>query len=305
MAEGFGRRLARPGVRVWSAGTRPAGVNPEAVRAMAEAGVDIAGQASKDLAGVPLDVIDTVVTLCGDAAESCPVLPRSVLRIHWPLADPARARGSQEEVRAAFRSARDEIGARVAGLMAAASGEEPFPLLSKARVYDGGSVVKVDRERVALPGGAVADLEIIHHPGASAVVPLHGDGTVTLIRQYRHAAGGYILEVPAGKLDAGEHPDSCARREVEEEAGLRAGRLHRLGSIYTTPGFTDEVIHLYAAADLVPTRQALEHDEVIEVLRLPFARTLDMVASNEIRDSKTACALYRADFELRAGRLKP
>src|SRR5262249_9524982 len=113
----------------------------------------------------------------------------------------------------------------------------PDPLRLSRRVAYRGKILTVNMDRVALPNGREVDLEFIEHPGAAAVVPLHADGTVTLIRQFRYATGGYILEVPAGKLDPGETPEQCARREVEEEAGVRAGALHPLGAIWTTPGF--------------------------------------------------------------------
>src|SRR5262249_23665782 len=129
--------------------------------------------------------------------------------------------------------------------------------LSTERVYTG-RLLKVDRDRVRLPNGAETDLEMVRHPGASAVVPFITPDEVLLIRQFRYAAGGFILEVPAGTLHPGEPPDACARREVEEESGYRAGRLEPLGSILTTPGFTDEVIHLFAAHDLVRSAQRLD-----------------------------------------------
>ena len=166
-------------------------------------------------------------------------------------------------------------------------GAEPRPI-------EGGFRVVVSRERVTLPNGREMLIDIVHHPGAAAVVPFTGDGEVALIRQYRHAAGGTILEVPAGKLDAGEPPEECAARELAEEAGFRAGRLVALGSIWTTPGFTDEVIHLFAAFDLVRVASRPEDDEVIEVVRVPLDRALDLVWSGELRDAKSALALIHA-----------
>jgi len=161
--------------------------------------------------------------------------------------------------------------------------------------------IEVSRERVTLPNGRVAQLDIVHHPGAAAVVPFVSADDVLLIRQFRHAAGGTILEVPAGKLDPGDTPESCAARELEEEAGRRAGRLEKLGWIFTTPGFSDEVIHLFAAfeLELVPTRH--EDDEVIEVVRLPFAEALELVWRGELPDAKSAMALVHAARHL--GRL--
>jgi ADP-ribose diphosphatase len=166
-----------------------------------------------------------------------------------------------------------------------------------------GKFFDIVRDEVELPGGKTADLEVLRHPGASAVVPLHPDRTVTLIRQYRYAADSYILEVPAGKLDPGESPESCAAREVIEEAGVRAGRLHPLGWIFTTPGFTDEKIHLFAATDLTPAAQSLDDDEVIEVVRMPLAEALRLAAIGGIRDGKSLCCLYRLQQEVETGRL--
>jgi arsenate reductase len=117
MAEGFARALAPPGVEVMSAGVEAHGLNPRAVAVMAEAGVEIGGQTSKTLAEVPVDEIDTVITLCGDAAERCPAFPGAVLREHWPLEDPAGAKGSEEAVLEVFRSVRDEVKRRVRALL--------------------------------------------------------------------------------------------------------------------------------------------------------------------------------------------
>jgi len=165
-----------------------------------------------------------------------------------------------------------------------------------------GRSISVWAEEVALPNGQRVTLDIVRHPGAAAVVPFVSHDDVLLIRQFRHAAGGNILEVPAGKLDAGEDPAVCAARELEEEAGQRAGRLEHLGEIWTTPGFTDERIHLFAAFDLAAVAQRLEDDEVIEVLRVPFAHALEMVWQGELRDAKSALALLHAARRL--GRLR-
>jgi len=154
--------------------------------------------------------------------------------------------------------------------------------------------VEVDRQTVRLPNGRSVELDIVRHPGASAVVPFVSDDEVLLIRQYRHAVGGNILEVPAGKLDPGDTPDACAHRELEEEAGMRAGRMVALGSVFTTPGFTDELIHLYAAFDLEEVGTRHEADEVIEVLRVSLAEALELVWSGALRDAKSALALLHA-----------
>jgi len=165
---------------------------------------------------------------------------------------------------------------------------------AKSEPIQGGFRVVVSRERAALPNGREMLIDIVHHPGAAAVVPFTGDGEVALIRQYRHAAGGTILEVPAGKLDSGELPEQCAARELAEEAGFRADRIVALASIWTTPGFTDEVIHLFAAFDLERCSSRPEDDEVIEVIRVPLEYALDLVWRGELRDAKSALALIHA-----------
>ncbi len=169
-------------------------------------------------------------------------------------------------------------------------------------IYDG-RVVKLSLERVRLPNGNETELEVIHHPGASAVLPLVNDREVLLIRQHRHCAGGAILEVPAGKLDAGESPDVCALREVEEETGYRAGRLIPLGWIWTTPGFTDEKIYLFAATNLTPGRQKLDPDEVLEVECVDLEDALKRAATGDIHDAKSIATLFRADRARREGNL--
>jgi ADP-ribose pyrophosphatase len=173
--------------------------------------------------------------------------------------------------------------------------------VSERRVYDG-RVVKVNLADVTLPSGGEVQLEIVRHPGAACVVPFASDDEVLLIDQFRFAAGGTIWEIPAGKLDVpGEPPEACAARELEEEAGRRAGRLERLGSILTTPGFTDEVIHLFAAFDLEEVPQRLDDDEEIHVVARPFDEALRMVWDGRIRDAKSCLALLHAAHHL--GRL--
>ncbi|MEZ5331677.1 MAG: NUDIX hydrolase [Thermoanaerobaculia bacterium] len=172
--------------------------------------------------------------------------------------------------------------------------------MSARTVYDG-SVLRLEVEEVRLPNGAVVELELIRHRGAAAVVPLDADGEVLLVRQYRHAANGsWLLEVPAGKLEGGEPPAECARRELEEEAGARAGRLDALGWIWTTPGFTDERIWLFLARDLEMVPPAPEADEALEVVRMPFAELVRMALDGTLTDGKTICAVLRAAERLNA-----
>lgn len=172
--------------------------------------------------------------------------------------------------------------------------------LGERIVYDG-RVVKVGLADIGLPSGRNVELEIIRHPGASAILPFLGPDEVLLLDQYRFAADDQLWEVPAGKLDPGEPPEVCAARELEEEAGRSAGRLEHLVSVFTTPGFTDEVIHLYAAYDLSEVPQQLEPDELIRVVPTPFDEAVRMVFDGRIRDAKSALAILHA--ARRSGRL--
>lgn len=172
-----------------------------------------------------------------------------------------------------------------------------MPSSSIREVYRG-RVVRLVVESITLPNGHALDLEIVRHPGASAIVALTADDEVLLVRQFRHAVGGYIYEVPAGKLD-GQAPEVCAARELTEEAGVVAGSLEKIGAIVTTPGFSDEVIHLYLGEGLRDAQQALEPDEVLTVERVPFDTALRMCARGEIRDAKSMCALMLADLRRR------
>lgn len=175
--------------------------------------------------------------------------------------------------------------------------------MSSRVVYRGRSIT-VTVDEVVLPNGRHVELDLVRHPGASAVVPFATEHDVLLIHQFRHAAGGTIWEVPAGKLD-GDPPAVCARKELEEEAGRRAGRLEKLGSIWTTPGFTDEVIHLFAAFDLEPVPERHEPDEVIRVVQMPLVRALEMVWDGELRDAKSALALVHAARRCGLLRMQP
>lgn len=177
--------------------------------------------------------------------------------------------------------------------------------LESRRVYTG-RVVRLDVDTVRFPDGSTGELEIIRHPGAAAIVPCASDPqtdpdpTILLIRQYRYAAGGLLWEIPAGTLDPGEDPETCARRELLEETGVMAGRLQRLTSIWTTPGFTDEVIHVYLASGLTAGTPSRERDEFIEVVPQPLSQVLARIRDGEVRDAKTVVAiLYMAGFVLK------
>lgn len=176
-------------------------------------------------------------------------------------------------------------------------------LISSRPVYQG-RIVDLRIDTVRLPDGSSGEMEMIRHSGAAAVVPVR-DGPeleVLLVRQYRYAADGYILEVPAGRPDQpGEPWDRCAARELEEETGFRPGSLEHLTTIFTTPGFTDERIHLFLARDLREGTAARDADEFMEVEWIPLARALDLVRSGAISDAKTICALSVAALHLAAG----
>jgi len=168
-------------------------------------------------------------------------------------------------------------------------------LLSSRRLYTG-RVLNLDLDTVRFPDGSVGELEMIRHPGASAVVPFVDDPRannpgVIMIRQFRHAAGSYVWEIPAGRLEPGEAPEACARRELEEEAGMRAASLERLTTIFTTPGFTDERIHLFLATGLTESTARREADEFVEVRELPWSDIMRLARQGEIADGKTLISL--------------
>jgi ADP-ribose pyrophosphatase len=169
-----------------------------------------------------------------------------------------------------------------------------------------GRIINLDVDTVRFPDGSTGEIEMIRHPGASAVVPFLSDPSgadpqLLLIRQYRYAADGYLYEIPAGRLEPGEDPAECARRELQEETGCRAERVERLFTMYTTPGFTDEKIHLFMAVGLTMGETGHEPDEFLTVETVTLSRSLEMVERGEIQDAKTALGLlYAAGF--RAGR---
>jgi ADP-ribose pyrophosphatase len=174
--------------------------------------------------------------------------------------------------------------------------------VSSRRVYTG-RVLNLDVDVVRFPDGSTGELEMIRHPGASAVVPFLSDPAgenpqVLLLKQYRYAAERYLYEVPAGRLDPGEAPAACARRELREETGCEAERVEHLLTIYTTPGFTDERIHLFMAVGITHGTAAREADEFIETETMPLSRALTLIQQGEIQDAKTALGLlFAAGFK--------
>jgi len=175
--------------------------------------------------------------------------------------------------------------------------------MSSRRVYSG-RIVNVDIDTVRFPNGSTGELEMVRHPGASAVVPFLSDPgaddpQILLIKQYRYAADGFIYEIPAGKLDGKEDPRDCAERELREETGCTAERIEHLYTFFTTPGFTDERIHAYLASGL--TRGALSHekDEFMSLETVTLSHALELIRTGELKDAKSALAiLYVAGFRL-------
>jgi len=154
-----------------------------------------------------------------------------------------------------------------------------------------GRVLTLNLERVRLPNGRLAELEIAHHPGGATIVAVDQAKRVCMLRQFRHAAGGWLLELPAGKLDDGEPPIDCARRELAEEGGVEAEHWEKLGEFLSSPGVLTEVIHVFVASGLRPVPIRPEEHEVFETTWLPMQEALTMARSGEIRDAKTIIGL--------------
>jgi len=174
----------------------------------------------------------------------------------------------------------------------------PAKLNNTVTLYEG-RIFKLLRENVTLNNGVTVDLDVIHHPGASAMVPLSGNGTVILIKQYRHALRDFIWEIPAGTLDPNETPIECAKRELIEETGFSANTWQKLGEITPVPGYSNERIHMFLASDLVPARQDLDKDEVLDVHEVPLDEAVQMIHEGAIQDSKTISGLFMATNWLR------
>lgn len=171
-------------------------------------------------------------------------------------------------------------------------------LVERERLYEG-RVIDVSLDRVRLPNGLEVALEIIQHPGGAAAVAIDDQERVCLVRQYRHAAGGWLWELPAGRIDPGEVPFETARRELAEEAGVSAADWIDLGPMHSSPGVFTEVIHLWLARTLEHVGQSHEPDELMEVHWLPFNQALDWCSDGTITDAKTLIGLFRTDARIR------
>jgi ADP-ribose pyrophosphatase len=177
---------------------------------------------------------------------------------------------------------------------------EPGQISSK-RIHTG-KIIAIDQDTVRFPDGSTGTMDIVRHPGASAIVPFLSDPSgddpqILLIKQYRYAAGGFLYEIPAGRLDKGEEPRRCAERELKEETGCTAQRLEQVFTMATTPGFSDEIIHLFIASGLERGEHQREADEFMTVETFSLSEALQMIQKGEIRDAKTALGiLFAAGF---------
>ena len=166
-----------------------------------------------------------------------------------------------------------------------------------------GRVLTIRNDDVLLPDGNVSNREIVEHPGGVCVLPILRDGTILLVEQFRYPYMEDVLEAPAGKLESGEDPFEAAKRELHEETGMVATEYFDLGVDYPSPGYTNEVIHLYAARGLSDVGQKLDEGEFLNVKKLSFSKALEMIYDNEIRDSKTAMAVLKYKDLLNLGKL--
>ncbi len=164
--------------------------------------------------------------------------------------------------------------------------------LESRRAFDG-KLLHLDVDTIALPNGRTAIREVVRHPGGVCVLPLHDDGTVTLVRQLRYPYQEIVAELPAGKLEPGEDPFDAIRRELSEETGCTAREWHEMGLFYPTPGYTDEVLHLYFARGLEPGLTHPDEDEFLESERVPLDQLLDWVMDGTLKDGKTIALILK------------
>lgn len=167
-------------------------------------------------------------------------------------------------------------------------------ILSKKHIFQG-NTIKFESWNVLLPNGKEASRDVILHPGASVVVPMTDDGQIYMVRQYRTPINRETIEIPAGKLDKGEDPYDCAKRELKEETGLDSKDIKHLIDIHNAPGFCDEVLHLYVARDLYEGESCADEDEFISAEKYPISTLIDKIVKNEITDGKTIIGILMAD----------
>lgn len=173
------------------------------------------------------------------------------------------------------------------------SKDHGFKTIKSKQIYKG-RILSVFDEEVRFPDGRTFPREIIRHSGAIGTVPLTADKDVLLVKQYRHPLGEEILEIPAGLPSENEDPADCASRELKEETGATSDEIVKLTDFYTTPGYSDEIFHLYLALNVIEGDNALEDDEVLEVVKLPLSKALERVKKGQIKDGKTVIGLVFA-----------
>lgn len=171
--------------------------------------------------------------------------------------------------------------------------DKDLPKVIDSRTVFGGKVFDVSVDTVQ-EGDLVYQRDVVRHPGSAVIVPVFADETVALVKQYRHPAVRYLLEVPAGTLKDRERPEVGAARELEEELGVVAGKLEKLSEFFVSPGFCEEKMWVYLATELTETSQQLDDDELIEIVRVSFAEALEMITDGEIEDAKTIIGLMLA-----------
>lgn len=167
-----------------------------------------------------------------------------------------------------------------------------YEMIDRENIYKG-KILDLSLTRFKTPAGGEARIEIVHHNGGAAALPVFEDGTIALVRQWRYAVGRYLIEIAAGRIETGDAPEATAARELEEELGYRAGRLEKLAAFFVAPGYCEEMIHVYLATDLVETSQNFDDDEDIEIIRLTLDEAVEKIESGEIEDSKTIIALLK------------
>ncbi|HHY41396.1 MAG TPA: NUDIX hydrolase [Thermoanaerobacterales bacterium] len=172
--------------------------------------------------------------------------------------------------------------------------------ISSKQIFSG-HLLKLRVDEVLLPNGRKSTREIVEHPGAVAVVAITGNDEVLLVRQYRKAVERELLEIPAGKLEKGESKETCVKRELMEETGYYPNELEYLTSFYTSPGFSNEIIHLFLGKKLIRKAKDADFDEYLQAEKVPFKEVLDKIKSGEIIDSKTITGLLLASFQIKGG----
>lgn len=167
-----------------------------------------------------------------------------------------------------------------------------YEIIDRESIYEG-KILDLSLTRFKSPTRGEVDIEIVHHNGGAAALPVFEDGTIALVRQWRYAVGKHLIEIPAGRIETGHTPEATAARELEEELGYRSNRLEKLAAFFVAPGYCEEMIHVYLATELVETSQNFDDDEDIEIVRLTLDEAMGKIESGEIEDAKTIIALLK------------